>query len=169
MMHPHVSGLQRVVLVDIDYAPGAVMVNDVTVIVCPMVTLVLSTVMSPPPAVRVTVPCMWQVVPDESMTRKYPVVCVAIATTCQVPLLALAPPEAAAIQSEGHGISAIFVPVAAAAQFAGRDPDQIWRRADVPTVLSNWSRIVLRYDVENWRAIKRVEGGLYHKKNPLCK
>ena len=47
-----------------DQAFPSVRVKEVTVNAWPLAKLVLSTVISPPPPVAVTVPCAWQVVPS---------------------------------------------------------------------------------------------------------
>jgi hypothetical protein len=63
--------------------------------------------------------------------------------------LALLPPLAAAIQSDGQFTVARIVPLSAAAQFAGGDPVKIRITADVPIVVSIWSSRALRTVVEN--------------------
>lgn len=112
------------------------MVNVLTLTVCPDEILALSKVMSPPPPVAVTVPWMWHVVPPESFTRKCAAVPVPEADPLHVPLIALDPDDAAAIQSEGQLISTSNVPLSAAAQFAGGEPVLIRSLALVPIVVS---------------------------------
>ena len=58
--------------------------------------------------------------------------------------MALLPELAAASQSEGNDSDAINVPLSAAAQFAGTDPDHTFSTALVPTAVSMASRRALR-------------------------
>jgi len=97
------------------------MVNDVTVIDWPLVT-VPSTCKSPDPMPHV--PWIWHVVFAESLIRKWVGVAPepADAVPLQVPTFALLAALAAAIQSEGNESVASSVPESAAAQFAGAEP-----------------------------------------------
>jgi len=136
------------------YAPPAVNVNAVTVTCCPDAMDVLSISISPPPPVAVTVPCIWQTVPPESMISKCAAVPVASAlASCHVPDLAFVPPDAAAIQSLGRFSVASTVPVREAAQLAGAPPVRMRRIADVPVVDSIASRAAFLALVENWNAM----------------
>ena len=106
------------------YALPAVIVKLVIVTLWALAIDVLSSVISPPPPVAVTVPCAWQVVPPESYRRQCPAVPVALAlASCHVPESAFEPEFAAAIQSDGSVASASSVPDAAAAQFTGAEPE----------------------------------------------
>jgi hypothetical protein len=71
-----------------------------------------------------------------------------------VPDSALAPPEAAAIQSEGNVRVARTVPELAAAQLAGAAPVLIVRIGAVPIVDSIWSNRAFLTLVDNCKAIK---------------
>jgi hypothetical protein len=101
------------------------MVNVVTVMVCPELTTVLSMVMSPPPPVFVTVPCMTHSVPPELKIRKNAMVPDASAeASCHVPAFAFEAEEAGSIQSDGSVRVAMTDPEFAVPQFAGIEPDQ---------------------------------------------
>src|ERR1041384_2427707 len=81
--------------------------------------------------------------------RKWPAVPAASAErSCQVPLLDLAPPEAAAIQSDGKVTVASTVPLSAPAQLTGGAAVLILRIALTPIVVSRTSRRALRTAVE---------------------
>jgi hypothetical protein len=66
----------------------------------------------------------------------------------QVPDLAFAPAEAAAIQSEGRVICAIKEPVAATEQFAGGEPVKKFKIGAVLTVVSTVSSLLFLKVVE---------------------
>ena len=115
------------------------MLKVLIVIDCPLAMLVLSSVRSPPPPVAVTVPpandrwCQ-----SSHKCGKCAAVPVASALlSCQVPLLALLPLDAAASQSLGSDVMvASTVPLSAVAQFAGALPLRILRIGLVPTAVS---------------------------------
>ena len=70
--------------------------------------------------------------------------------SCQVPERVFAPPEAAAIQSDGSVMVASVVPAAsAAAQLAGMVPVQIFMVGEVLIAVSIASSAALREVVEN--------------------
>src|ERR1043165_5069446 len=72
--------------------------------------------------------------------RQWPAVPVASAlVSCQVPSLALLPPDAAAIQSEARVRVASTVPALACEQSDGGAPVRMVRIGLVPTVVSIWS------------------------------
>jgi len=75
--------------------------------------------------------------PAESKILKCPAVPVPVAVLDQVPLLALEPPLAAAIQSEGSVNVANKDPELAVAQVAGGPPVQIVNNGAVEIVVSN--------------------------------
>jgi hypothetical protein len=70
-----------------------------------------------------------------------------------VPLFALLPLLAAAIQSDGRLIVASTVPLSAAAQLAGALPVKIFITADAPAVVSIASNRALRTATESCTAI----------------
>lgn len=121
---------------------------------CAAAKTVLSTVMSPPPPVAVTVPCAWQVVPSEAYKRKCAAVpALSALESLQVPVIALEPLEAADIQSEGRVKEASTVPLSAVAQLAGTEPVRIFNTALVPIVVSTTSSLAFRTVVENCKVI----------------
>ena len=95
------------------------------------------------------------------MIRKWAAVPVASAIrSCHgPPAIPLEPEEAAANQSDGKTMVANAVPLSAAAQSAGAEPDLIVRVGAVPIVVSMESRDALRDAVENWKATISPFGG----------
>jgi hypothetical protein len=83
---------------------------------------------------------MWQVDIVDSHNRQYPaavpVPAPASPVPDQVPVLALDPLAAAAIQSEGSVMLNSIVPLVAVAVVAGTDPEYKRRTAETPAVLS---------------------------------
>lgn len=121
---------------------------------CAAAKTVLSTVMSPPPPVAVTVPCAWQVVPSEAYKRQCAAVpALSALESLHVPVIALEPLEAADIQSEGRVKEASTVPLSAVAQLAGTEPVRIFNTALVPTAVSMASNLAFRTVTENCKVI----------------